>query len=213
MRPIHCGSNPFTPEKENIKSINDGLWTTLINSATEAEMAEYIEHSNKCMESILPKTLTKKISEYEKSQKNQIRSMRVLYESGLIGKRKYTSIRNSSDISCEPARKKRKNSKTEIMPGLTIPKILPYKTLMASLHAIDIGKVLDLSTLAAQLSLEPVHGVYRPLEPLLLKLADLYLQLHSSDPLLHWFNEEENVFWVAVGADGAPFGKDNTATG
>ena len=70
LRPIHCGSNPFTPDKENIKSINDGLWTTLINSATEAEMAEYIERSNKCMESILPKTLKNKISEYEKSQKN-----------------------------------------------------------------------------------------------------------------------------------------------
>ena len=112
-----------------------------------------------------------------------MRSMHVLYESGLLGKRKYTSIRNSSDISCEPAGKKRKNSKTEIMPGLTIPKLLPHKTLMASLHAIDIGEVLDLSSLAAQQSLEPVHGVYRPLEPLLLRLADLYLQLHSSDPL------------------------------
>ena len=56
LRPIYCGSNPFTPEKENIKSINDGLWTTLINSTTEAEMAGYIKHSNTCMESILTKT-------------------------------------------------------------------------------------------------------------------------------------------------------------
>ena len=99
------------------------------------------------------------------------------------------------------------------MPGLAIPKILPYKTQMASLHAVDIGEVLDLSTLAAQLSPEPVHGVYRPLEPLLLRLADLYLQFHSSDALLHWFNEEENVFWAAVGADGAPLSKDDAATG
>ena len=25
LRPIHCGSHPFIPEKENIKAVNDGL--------------------------------------------------------------------------------------------------------------------------------------------------------------------------------------------
>ena len=25
LRPIHCGSPPFIPEKENIKAVNDGL--------------------------------------------------------------------------------------------------------------------------------------------------------------------------------------------
>ena len=53
----------------------------------------------------------------------------------------------------------------------------------------------------------------RPLEPFLLKLADLYLELHTKSTLLDWFNEEERVFWVAVGADGVPFGKDDSATG
>ena len=159
LRPIHCGSHLFIPERENVKAVNDGLWTTLINSATEGEMKEYIENSTKCMESVLPKILENKVNDNKKSQKNQIRSMRILYENGLLGKRKYTSIRNSSDISNVRDGKKRKNSKTVIMPGLKIPKILPYKSLVTFLRTIDIGEVQDLSTLAEKLSIEPVPGV------------------------------------------------------
>lgn len=65
-----------------------------------------------------------------------------------------------------------------------------------------------------KLSIESVPGVYEPLKPFLLKLADLYLDLHKeTDPILHWFNSEEGKLWVAVGADGAPFGYEDTATG
>ena len=46
-----------------------------------------------------------------------------------------------------------------------------------------------------------------------LKLADIYLDLHKHTPMLNFFNGEEGLFWVAIGADGAPFGKDDTATG
>jgi len=42
----------------------------------------------------------------------------------------------------------------------------------------------------------------------------LYLDLSKEiDPILHWFNGEEGKLWVAVGADGAPFGKEDSATG
>ena len=71
--------------------------------------------------------------------------MRVLYEGGLISKRKYTSIRNSSDVVKETG-KKRKNVKTEFMTGCKVPKILPYKTLMAFIRSIDIAEVLSLET-------------------------------------------------------------------
>ena len=40
----------------------------------------------------------------------------------------------------------------------------------------------------------------------------MYLQLDEHNKVLHWFNEEKGKFLVAVGADGAPFGKDETAT-
>lgn len=55
--------------------------------------------------------------------------MRVLYEGGLISKRKYTSVKNSSDIVKQSDNGLLRNLKTEIMQGCEIPKIIPLKTL------------------------------------------------------------------------------------
>ena len=149
-------------------AIKDGLWTTLITSAETGEMREYISNSKKCMDSVVPGILNSKVKEYVKSQANKIRSMRVLYESGLLGKRKYSSIRNSSDVLNESGGKKRKNQKAEIIPGVEVPKILPYKNLMSFLKTIDVGELRDLQTLDTELFTESVPGVYRPLKPYLI---------------------------------------------
>jgi hypothetical protein len=85
--------------------------------------------------------------------------------------------------------------------------------LISYIRNIDIGELLELENLARKYSLEPVPGMYRPLEPFLLRLADHYLLLDSKVPCLHWFNGEMGIFYVAVGADGAPFGRDDTAIG
>ena len=50
------------------------------------------------------------------------------------------------------------------------------------------------------------------MENLLLRLADTYLFLDEQSQILQWFNGQKGTFAVAVGADGAPFGKDETAT-
>ena len=57
-----------------------------------------------------------------------------------------------------------------------------------------------------------VMGIYRSLEPFLTKPANLYLRINDSIPCLHLFNEQKGWFCVAVGADGAPFGRDDTVT-
>ena len=207
LRPIHIS----TAAREDNKPVLDGLWTTLVCTASKPDMTNYITNSNICMHEIIPNVIKSKIKDYERSKENQVRSMRVLYEGGLISKRKYTSIRNSSDVVKETD-KKRKNRKTEFMKGCEVPKILPYKTVMSFIRSIDIGELLSLESLAAKLSVEAFPGVYRPLKPFLLRLADLYLLLDSKSPCLHWFNGEKGVMYVAVGADGAPFGKDDTAT-
>ena len=210
LKPVHCASGGSSSSNE--KAVQDGLWTTLIGITPKPVIAEYISTSKVCMKEILPKLLKSKVDEYVKSDANNVRSMRVLYEGGLISKRKYTSVRNSSDIVKQSDNGLLRNLKTEIMQGCEIPKIIPYKTLMTHIRNIDIGELLGLEILAEKFSTEAVPGVYRPLKPLLLKLADLYLSLHGKKPCLHWFNGEESVFYVAVGADGAPFGKDDTAT-
>ena len=57
-----------------------------------------------------------------------------------------------------------------------------------------------------------MSGCFLDLEALLLQLADLYLSIDKVTPILSWFGEAPGTFLVAIGADGAPFGKDNEAT-
>ena len=99
------------------------------------------------MQEIIPGIAKGKTKHYEQSKGNTVKSLRVLYEGGLISKRKYTSISNSSDVVKETGKK---NQKTELMKGCKIPNILPYKTLMSFVKAIEIGEVLSLEDLALE---------------------------------------------------------------
>ncbi|CAH3025764.1 unnamed protein product [Porites evermanni] len=102
------------------------------------------------------------------------------------------------------------------------PNILPYKTLSKFIKTVDIGDVKDLREFCMEAGFNPVSGVYRSLKPLLVQLATstststlfsiFYIKTNDTLLCLHWFNEEVGVFYVAVGADGAPFDKDDTAT-
>ncbi|CAB4036926.1 Hypothetical predicted protein, partial [Paramuricea clavata] len=56
---------------------------------------------------------------------------------------------------------------------------------------------------------DKVTGCYRNLKEMLIKLADFYLS-GCTGHCITWF-EEPYTFSVAVGGDGAPFGKDDTA--
>ena len=51
-----------------------------------------------------------------------------------------------------------------------------------------------------------------PLENLLLKMADLYLCLDKQKPFLEWYGKPLGTFFIAIGANGAPFGRENEAT-
>ena len=168
------------------QSVQDGLWTTLIGTTSKQVMETYIANSAVCMNDIIPKIVKRRVQEYEKSDQNQLRSMRVLYEGGMVSKRKYTNIRNSSDVMKQSPDQSGKNKKSQFMQSCEIPKILPYKTLMSYIRNIDLGEVLPLEILAEKLSTESVPGVYRPLKPFLLRLADMYLTLHEKDPCLQW---------------------------
>ena len=133
---------------EDDSSVLDGFWSTLICTASKPAMTNYINKSSQCMHEIIPNIV----------KENRVRSMRVLYEGGLISKRKYTSIRNSSDVVKETG-KKRKNVKTEFMTGCEVPKILPYTNLMAFIRSIDIAEALSLENLAANYCVKAFPGV------------------------------------------------------
>ena len=86
-----------------------------------------IRMSKTCTQ-IVQQIVQTNIHEYENSLRNKVRSMHVLYEGGLISKKQYTSIPNTSDVVKESARKSKKN-KTEFMKKCKVPKIVPCKSL------------------------------------------------------------------------------------
>ena len=49
-------------------------------------MTSYIKDSNICTSEVVPSIVKVKIKDYEQSEENKVRSMRVLYEGGLISK-------------------------------------------------------------------------------------------------------------------------------
>ena len=64
---------------------------------------------------------------------------------------------------------------------------------------------------------EQVEGAFRQLEDFLLELANLYIHVDKvlskeGSPFFHNFNEAPYHFKVAIGANAAPFGKDDEAT-
>jgi len=85
---------------------------------------------------------------------------------------------------------------------------------MSFTTGIEIGEALSLEDLASKHSLESTSGVYRPLKSFLMRLPDMYLfparkKTHDCIGSM----EKKGVLYVAIGTNGTPFGKDDTATG
>ena len=102
----------------------------------------------------------------------------------------------------------------EFVKGIPVPRLLTYQKLMERINQINIGELHDVrQVLCHDLSEEnQVNGKFRNLLQLLLKMAQFYLFVNKyRKDKLDWFGEGEGSFKVAIGGDGAPFGKDDQA--
>ena len=63
----------------------------------------------------------------------------MLYEGGIVSKRKHNNIPNSSDVMKQLSDQSGKNNKSQLMQSYEIPKILLYKTLMSYIR--NLGEV------------------------------------------------------------------------
>ena len=90
------------------------------------------------------------------------------------------------------------------------PKLVPYHRLMSYITSIEVGKLHSVrEELCDGLDeSEKVNGCYQDIEELVIKLAKFYL---NSDHYTRLTFDESNKFYIALGGDGAPFGKDDTA--
>jgi len=102
---IHISAADKRKLPQDNKPLLDGLWTTLICTASKPEITTFIRKSNICMQEIIPGIIKGKIKDCKQRKENQVRSLHVLYEGGLKNKRRYTSIRNSSDVVKETGKK------------------------------------------------------------------------------------------------------------
>lgn len=193
----------------------DGMWVTLVSSASSEQLENYVACSKKTRK-VLPSIVNKEVAKFEENTDNLVRSVKVLYCKGLISKEKYKSVRLSLCMKSNGNSARRSSIKVS---GVKVPKILTYEKVISFLKSIHTGKIMDMkSEFCGNLKdEEQVEGAFRQLEDFLLELSSLYIHVDKvlskeGTPFLHHFNEAPYSFKVAVGADGAPFGKDDEAT-
>ncbi|XP_070545138.1 uncharacterized protein [Ptychodera flava] len=188
------------------KAALDGLWYTLVNSATPDQMKTYLKNSPKIKDKVIPSIFDKSINIFESSEHNLIRSVRVLYEGGVLSKRKYNCLRKSELQTLSKMQQPRRALQFHFR--CRIPRLLTYNKVVGYVSNLDIGTLQPIVTADGK-----QVGLQRNLEELLLKVANLYLQMRSAQPnLLNWFGKPEGHFQISIGADGAPFGKHGQAT-
>ena len=208
---------------EEAKTANKcGLWYTLVTSVPSKDITELCKKSSTFGKNVIPTIVKSAVTSFEKSPKNLIRSVSVLYRGGMLSKRKYSAVRSSEIFDYDVVQKKRR--RTEFDEGCKLPALVPYKDLMKFVGEQNIGKLNNIPCALAEREIEKeseeisnnflplIPGYYIVLEERLLQLADLYLYIESQVPgSINWLGREKGHFLVALGADGAPFGKSNEA--
>ena len=197
---IHGGS------LENLKPGTVGMLETLERKCKECDVLEGVKKSKLIKEKVFPKIYKENVKLFEQSNSNMLRSISVYYSKGVMGKEKYKAVYKSSSYMRVPGKKGAVRIKVANCPA---PRLVPYHRLMAYIKSLDIGKLYDVGErfCAGLEDSENVRGCYRDIEDLLVKLADFYLNYSQFQVKLN----ESNIFYVALGGDGAPFGKDDTA--
>ncbi|CAB4009080.1 Hypothetical predicted protein, partial [Paramuricea clavata] len=184
-----------------------GMVETLEKKCKEKDVLAAMGKCRKVRDKVLPKIYKEDLVQFESSNENMLRSIAVYYSSGIMGRDKYRSVYKASLYRQVSKKKQAVRIKVANCPT---PKLVPYHRLMSYIKSIEVGKLYNVrEELCDGLDeSEKVNGCYRDIEELVLKLADFYL---NSDQYTVLTFDEPNKFYIALGGDGAPFGKDDTA--
>lgn len=196
----------------NMLPAYEGIIAVLNTNCSLPELTNMVTKCSKFSGKVIPKVVKDKINIFEKSDSNFVRSVNVLYRGGIASKQKYNAIRSSLSMCMNETGMGRKH--IEFMKGIPVPRLFTYQKLMERVNQIDIGQLHDVRELLCNdLSEEDkVNGKFRNLLQLLIRMAHFYLNANKyREDKLDWFGEGEGSFKVAIGGDGAPFGKDDQA--
>ena len=214
---IHSNSQA-SPGKQR-KAALKGLFDTVVTVAEDQEIKDISKSSRIISHKVIPHVVNDMVRDFEKCDDNLNRSILTLYTGGLISKTKYNSIRSSLMFKLNSTKK----SRSRLKNGVLIPKLLDYKALMKFIRSIDIGLLKairnvdtedndDNSSESSSIERRSISGCYVDLEWRVLQVAKFYLSIDKTIPILKWFGRAPGSFFVTIGGDGAPFGKENQAT-
>ena len=125
-----------------------GLWHTLVTSVPSKDITELCKKSSTFGKNVIPTIVKSAVTSFEKSPKNLIRSVSVLYRGGMLSKRKYSAVRSSEIFDYDVVQKKRR--RTEFDEGCKVPALVPYKDLMKFVGEQSIGKLNNIPRALAE---------------------------------------------------------------
>ncbi len=196
--------------QSNLKSGTFGMLETLDSKCSEQDVVSGVKKCQKIKGKVLPKVykdLKRSLDNMLSSLDNMLRSIAVYYRKGVMGKGKYRLVYKDSSYRQVPGRKRAVHIKVANCPS---PQLVPYHRLMSYIKSIDNGQLHSVrKNLCDGLDeCDKFNGCYKDIEDLLVRLAEFYMN-HGKYNLLTF--DQPNTFHVALGGDGAPFGKNDTA--
>ena len=181
------------------------MWLTLVKKSAPKQLLSYVSNSKKVVNKVIGSVVKKFVGNFEVSDVNSMRSVKVLYSNGLMSKEKYKAVRSNLSMSYSITSKQRRAF--QIMKGVRLPKLLTYDKVKQYVnHTWNAATVHDFSELYEDLDeSQKVNGAYRELTDILLELADLFISIDETfgekSHILH-FSDDKYHFDVACGADG-----------
>ena len=169
------------------------------------------------MKQVMPNVNLNTVRDYQASEANKLRSINVLHSGGSMSKEKYKTIRLALEFKPkEDGNLLRRKRLTLGDNNFPIPSLVPYGQVIHYIKTIDMGPLKGVKDLSNDLDIDDderiVNGRYRKIGDILLRLASMYMKLSRKNAVtLHWFFRNEHSFSISLGADGAPFGKDEEA--
>ena len=133
-----------------------------------------------------------------------------------MSKGKYKAVRFSLAFKSKKGGEKQCRTKLNCWrKWLQVPALVPYDQLIKFINNIDMVGLKDIKDFCDDLDIDDdklVSGRYRELADILFCLASMYIKLERENAVnLLWFGREDYCFSISLGADGAPFGKDEEA--
>ena len=188
---IHGGT------EQNACPAIEGMFNTLCKRSKLKDMTKLVSSNEKLQARVASDHCSRKIRSFETSNENVFRNIACYYSGGLMGKRKYKSVRL---VLATKASTKKQGGRAPLcfMQKGRIPKLLPYDKLISHIKQVDIGKIYSVEEEFSNYiqADEIIHGCFRDLRDYLPRLVKFYL--HTKKSLMRLFSGFQRLkghFW------------------